>query len=247
MEPFISELNQNQIRVFLVEEDPLACIAWQTRLNVEPDIHVVGEKAFGTVALPIIQEIKPDVALFSMKLGNINCLEMAEKLQQETENTTKLVLVTPEESELELLGSLSVKARGYCSKYVDLDLMPTIIKVVHQGGIWLDTRMLSVVLGLFSSELPHNSEQQHIILTPEEISLIQKTNRQQWVGTLLSNTSELLDQQEAVHRLISKLVQDDRVQQAAKALKALYGPKHRQALLEQPCKGKNFMPNALPG
>jgi len=120
------------------------------------------------------------------------------------------------------------------SKYVDLDLMPTIIKVVHQGGIWLDSRMLSLVLGLFSAELPHNSEQQHIILTPKEIYLLEKTNKQQWVDTLLGNTSELVAQQEAVHRLIAKLVQDDRVQQAAKALKAVYGPKHRQALLEQP-------------
>lgn len=222
IEPITSD-----IKLVLVDEENLSRIATRNVLQQDAEIQIIGEYKFGTDALPQIIQNSPDVVLMSMKLGNINCLEMCEEIQEQLAGkNTKLILQTPHETVVELLACLSVKASGYCSKFLDVTLLPKVVKVVHQGGIWFDPYTSNTILEVFGKPLStsqRDSDKTYATLSPEECQKLKAMTEYFIVDKCsIAEAKAILD----------RLVTDERVKQAARAIKEICGARHRQVVSE---------------
>lgn len=219
------------IRVYLVDEHTLSRIGWRAVLDDALDIDVIGEASYGDEALPVIQKQKPDIVLLNMSLGKANCLEMTETVQLQTDEETKLILFTPTESELELLAAFSIRACGYCAKDIESDVLPEVVKIVHHGGVWFSPTIADSILQMFTAPPIQTPGNTYVMLNDEEISLLKGIAANKNAREACSLYPDLNTCKGHIREILHKISEDERVKQAAKAVREVYSPLHHQALI----------------
>jgi two-component system LytT family response regulator len=68
------------IRVLIVDDEPLARQGVALRLQHYPDIEVIGEASNGSEALEVIERRKPDLVFLDIQMPTLNGIEMMRKL-----------------------------------------------------------------------------------------------------------------------------------------------------------------------
>lgn len=71
----------NPIRVLLVDDQPSVRRGLMMRLQIEPDITVVGEASDGAAALRAVEVLSPDVLVMDYEMPRMTGIEAAEALQ----------------------------------------------------------------------------------------------------------------------------------------------------------------------
>lgn len=72
----------NEIRVLLVDDQPSVRRGLAMRLQLEPDISVVGEAEDGVSALAAAVALKPDVLVMDYEMPQMDGIEAARKLEE---------------------------------------------------------------------------------------------------------------------------------------------------------------------
>ncbi|NMM54971.1 response regulator transcription factor [Paenibacillus aquistagni] len=82
------------IRILLGEDQGLLRGALATLLSLEEDIEVVGQAENGEVALALIEELKPDIAILDIEMPLKTGLDVAEHIHREQWPSKVLILTT---------------------------------------------------------------------------------------------------------------------------------------------------------
>jgi len=136
------------IKVYLAEDYNLARVGLRAVLGSLKNIELIGDSDNIQEALSEIFELKPDVVLMSIGFSNINCLEIIRKIRKNMPDTKVLVLIS-QSRETEILGAIGSGATGYCLKNIRPELLCEVIKMVDNGGFWLDGPVTKSVLKYF--------------------------------------------------------------------------------------------------
>lgn len=159
--------NHETIRLFLVDDHPLVRDGLRARLSSLPEIDIVGEADGVAEALPLIEELKPDLVLADVGMKDINGIELAARLQ-ERQPEVRVVMLSMYDNPEYVQQALQAGARGYVLKDAPASEIVAAIDAVMAGGTFLSP---AVSKRLFRNQTPRP------LLTPRESEILSALGR----------------------------------------------------------------------
>jgi DNA-binding NarL/FixJ family response regulator len=104
-----------QVRLLVVDDDPLVRSALVLMLGGQPDLVVVGEAGDGREALRRVDELHPTVVLMDIRMPRMSGLEATRALHQRPDPPHVIVLTTFDADE-HVVGALAAGADGFLLK-----------------------------------------------------------------------------------------------------------------------------------
>jgi len=130
----------NAQRIFLVDDHPLTRQGLSMLINLEPDLVVCGEAGSAPVALEMMRDIKPDLAVVDITLETTSGIELLKSVHALLPNLPVLIMSMHDES-LYAERALRAGAKGYVMKHEPGDRLLLAIRSVLQGEIYLSAKM----------------------------------------------------------------------------------------------------------
>lgn len=140
----------SEIKVLVIEDHNLTRIGLRAALQTEAEIKIVGEAANATDGLQLLKTLKPDVATIDIGLPDMDGIELTRRYReyqkQNPEYTTKLLILTMQNSEEAVLAAFGAGADSYCMKDIESDKLVDAVKTTYTGSPWIDPAIADVVL-----------------------------------------------------------------------------------------------------
>ncbi|MBQ3311277.1 response regulator transcription factor [bacterium] len=218
-------MNNKKIKIMLVEDQKLMRMAIKSLFDGQHDMEIVKETASGKEAIESAKLLNPDVVLMDIGLPDINGIEVTKKLL-EINKDIKVIMLTSHLTEQEVFDSLKAGVSAYIMKDFDTENFIVIVRTIHQGAMWLDSKVVPLIRDKNSNTIPSKQvtraafREKHANLTQREYEVLKlivdgKSNNEiAKVLTISEHTAKA-----HVCNIIQKLVVDDRTQAAVKALK----------------------------
>ena len=215
----------NKIRLILVDDHKLFRCGIKSLFDESEDICVVAEASCGKEGINKILAQNPDVVLLDLELGDINGLDLIEKVISQKPDI-KFVILTSHINEHVINKAMKLGIYGYILKDVNSEFLDMIVKSISNGAMWIDKRAVQILRELNPNVVPaiqisrSNFKQTHSNLTAREyevLKLVVEGKSNQQIASEL-NISEHTSKAH-VCNIIQKLVVDDRTQAAVKAIK----------------------------
>ena len=125
------------ISVLVVDDHPLLRQGVVNSLSLEPDIHVIGQANSGEMAVQLIRDLKPMVAVVDINLPGINGQQVARMVSQE-KLPTRIVLLTAYDDISQKIQGFSAGAAAYCTKDIQPELIVDVVRAVAAGKYVVD-------------------------------------------------------------------------------------------------------------
>jgi two-component system, NarL family, response regulator DevR len=138
----------DHIRLFLIDDHLIVRQGLRSILELESGLIVVGEADDTPAALPLIDELRPDIVLLDLSIGRYGPsrgLEACRTITSRFPSMGVIILTTFLEEQL-VLQAIQSGAKGYVLKDVDAIDLAKMIRAVHRGEAAIDTRITPLVL-----------------------------------------------------------------------------------------------------
>jgi DNA-binding NarL/FixJ family response regulator len=145
-----------QVRVVIVDDQPLVRSGIAFIMSTEPGITVVSEASNGELGLVAVKGYRPDIVLMDIRMPVMDGIAATRHIH-DTGGPPVLVLTTFDDDEV-LWGALQAGAAGFLLKDTPADDLITAIRTVANGGAWLDPRVLPRVLDAARGTKPANND-----------------------------------------------------------------------------------------
>jgi DNA-binding NarL/FixJ family response regulator len=132
-----SDRGDRRIRVAIADDHPVVLAGIKSLLQAAPDIDLVGEAASGTVALAIITQLLPDVAVLDLSMPGVSGLELTRLLAERCPGV-KIIALTVHEDRAYVQPLLQAGARGFLLKRSAAEELVRAVRAVADGGMVLD-------------------------------------------------------------------------------------------------------------
>ena len=213
------------IKILLVEDQKLMRIGIKSLFNDYPEMEVIGEAVNGKEAIEKARLIKPDIILMDIGLPDISGIEATKQILEHN-NNIKVIILTSHIDENDLNSSLISGANAYIIKDISTDFLMNVIKMVKEGAMWIDPKVVPFIRDKNNGTLPARQlsrsafKQNHSNLTQREYEVLKLVVDGQ-SNSQIAKTLTISEHTAKAHvcNIIQKLVVDDRTQAAVKALK----------------------------
>ena len=138
----------DKIRVLLVDDHALFREGLRALLALYPDIYVTGEASDGREALEKVHQTPCDIVLLDIAMPGLGGLETLLLLRQQAPQS-KILVLTQHETKEYIFRFLKGGARGYVLKKAAGTDLISAIRLVHQGGLYLNTPLAVEVLSQY--------------------------------------------------------------------------------------------------
>jgi two-component system response regulator DevR len=205
------------IKVMIVEDDPVWLKSLTDFLNKEQDLTVIGSASTREEALTLFQEVNPDIVLMDINLteNNLDGIDIALEFSH-LEKLTKVIMLTTLSEQEVIVDSFAVGALNYMNKLHFLDL-PEAIRAAHKNQSSIHPSAATALRNEFHRL---KKEEQQSILTPAEkdiLKLINQGNTQSQIANQLYITQRTIKNH--VNRILKKLGVKSSKEAAEKAQK----------------------------
>jgi RNA polymerase sigma factor (sigma-70 family) len=161
------------IRLVLADDHPLVLDGLLRLFEGEPDVTVVARCGDGEAALRAAREHRPDILVLDLRMPRLDGMGLLRRLAREGLGV-RIVLLTAELGEDELLEAVRLGARGVVLKEMAPDLLVRCVRTVHAGGRWLEKEVAGRALErLVAREATRPKLEE---LTPREVELVRLAN-----------------------------------------------------------------------
>jgi DNA-binding NarL/FixJ family response regulator len=141
------------IRVLVVDDQELVRAGLRGILRTQFGFDVVGECADGRAVPAAVTEHEPDVVLMDVRMPVIDGVQATRELRDQDGSPPVLALTTFDDDEV-LAGMLRAGAAGFVLKGVPAEELHRAVRVVAEGGAWLDPAVTGRVLAAYRSATP---------------------------------------------------------------------------------------------
>jgi len=136
------------IRVLLVDDQELVRTGLRGILRPEFDFDIVGECADGGEVAEAVESLAPDVVLMDVRMPVVDGVQATRELRGREGSPPVLALTTFDDDEV-LAGVLRAGASGFILKGVPAEDLQRAVRVVAEGGAWLDPAVTGRVLAIY--------------------------------------------------------------------------------------------------
>ncbi|WP_339480822.1 two-component system response regulator NarL [Pseudomonas sp. RL_5y_Pfl2_73] len=120
--------------LLLVDDHPMMRRGIRQMLELEDDLHIVGEASHGEEALTLIEPLKPDLVLLDNNMPQMNGIETLRRLRA-MHYTGKVLLFTVSDAEDDIRDALRLDANGYLLKDMEPELLIQYIRDALNGAL----------------------------------------------------------------------------------------------------------------
>jgi DNA-binding NarL/FixJ family response regulator len=136
------------IRVLLVDDQELVRAGLRGILRTEFGFDVVGECADGSEVIAAVDSLTPDIVLMDVRMPMVDGVRATHALRGRDGSPPVLALTTFDDDEV-LAGVLRAGASGFILKGVPAEDLQRAVRVVAEGGAWLDPAVTGRVLAIY--------------------------------------------------------------------------------------------------
>jgi DNA-binding NarL/FixJ family response regulator len=136
------------IRVLLVDDQELVRAGLRGILRSQFGFEVVGECSDGSTVPGAVASLAPDVILMDVRMPVVDGVQATSELLTADGTPPVLALTTFDDDEV-LAGMLRAGASGFVLKGVPADELQRAVRVVAEGGAWLDPAVTGRVLAAY--------------------------------------------------------------------------------------------------
>jgi DNA-binding NarL/FixJ family response regulator len=156
----------------VVDDHPVFAEALAALLDAHEDIDVVGTVGRVDDAIALATELKPDVAVVDVILGNSNGLGLIARLTQELR--TRVVVVSCRDDSETATSAIRAGASAFISKDSCAQDLLDALRAALRGHTWVSPRLLTGVLRELTGETlsPRPEEQRIATLSPRELHVL---------------------------------------------------------------------------
>lgn len=156
------------IRVVLADDHAVVRTGIRQFLDQAPDIQVVGEASDGKMAIEMIEQLSPDVAVLDIQMPIATGIEVAREIRAHRWPIGVLILTSYDDDPY-ISAVLKTGANGYVLKTASPEEIINAVRDVYQGKSVLDTTILPKVL----AQIAHSNEKPlYESLTDREIEVL---------------------------------------------------------------------------
>jgi DNA-binding NarL/FixJ family response regulator len=141
------------IRVLLVDDQELVRTGLRGILRAQFGFDIVGECANGSEVIAAVDSLAPDVVLMDVRMPVVDGVRATRELRRREGSPPVLALTTFDDDEV-LAGVLRAGASGFVLKGVTAEDLQRAVRVVAEGGAWLDPGVTGRVLTIYRSAAP---------------------------------------------------------------------------------------------
>ena len=201
-----------RLRCIVADDHPAIVDALSRFLETQDDVDLVGRARDGDEALRQIDEHSADVAILDIRMPHLDGIAVARQLVAK-QAKTGVILYTGYADRGVLLESLDAGARGFLLKEAPLDDLIRAVRMVGEGGTYVDPTLAGVLTsGDATERLRALTKREREILR-----LLADGMRNEQVGRRLSISP--LTVRTHVKNAMEKLEADTRTQAVASALR----------------------------
>ncbi|WP_309102835.1 response regulator transcription factor [Microbacterium sp.] len=133
------------IRLLIVDDDPLVRSALSHFVSRAPEIQVIGEAEDGVEAIAAVERDQPDVVMMDVQMPEMNGIEATSVIATRWPDVRILAVTTLEGSDT-VLPMLSAGASGYLLKDSSADAIVAGVREVYGGASSLSPRIASMLI-----------------------------------------------------------------------------------------------------
>jgi two-component system, NarL family, response regulator LiaR len=210
----------SQIRVLIVEDDPMMQLGLEQSLSNAPGITVLGQADDGYRAIEAATKLLPDVVVMDIGLPRMDGIAATQKIKAALP-TVRVVMLTSHTASNEVVAALASGADAYCVKGTSVDGLLRAIVSANEGASYLDPIVARQVMEQLKPTMSNAESTAVGQLSPRELEVLKlmvegRSNPEIATALYLSpNTVKT-----HVRGIMNKLAVDDRVQAAVVALRA---------------------------
>jgi two-component system, NarL family, nitrate/nitrite response regulator NarL len=212
-------MHDGDIRVLLVDDQPLFRRALATLIAEQPHLTIVGEAQNGVEAVEMAHALSPDLVLMDVEMPIMNGVEATRRIRDELPSL-KVVILTVSEADDHLFDAIRYGAHGYLLKDLRPEQLYELIRAVMRD----ETALSPAIAGRLLQEFRERPGGQRVVspeaegpgLTHREIQIMQLVSEgmsNKEIGTRLSITEGTVKNH--VHNALEKLQLENRIQAAA--------------------------------
>jgi DNA-binding NarL/FixJ family response regulator len=136
------------IRVLLVDDQDLVRAGLRGVLREQFGFEIAGECADGTEVLAAVADCEPDIVLMDVRMPLLDGVAATRRLRAERPSMPVLALTTFDD-DAALAGMLRAGAAGFVLKEIPGEQLHRAVRIVAEGGAWLDPAVTSRVLAVY--------------------------------------------------------------------------------------------------
>jgi DNA-binding NarL/FixJ family response regulator len=146
------------IRVLLVDDQELVRTGLRGILRDSFGFEIVGECADGGEVPAAVEALGPDVIVMDARMPGVDGVRATREVRARDGSPPVLALTTFDDDEV-LAGMLRAGAAGFVLKGVPAEDLQRAVRVVADGGAWLDPAVTARVLAMYRSAAPPAARQ----------------------------------------------------------------------------------------
>jgi len=135
----------NPLRLMVVDDHALFRRGLVSLLDEMPDFKVVGQAGDGLQALPLVEQLQPDVILLDLNMPNMDGIATLRALR-DLHNKVKVLMLTISQDDADLLEAIRAGADGYLLKNTEPEDLRKALLRVSEGHGALSPEVTGVVL-----------------------------------------------------------------------------------------------------
>ena len=165
-------MNENPIRVMLVDDHQVLRDGLRALLEIEDDITVVGEASTGQEAIDLSQKLQPQIVIVDLGLPDMSGIDLIPMIQQKLHDA-RIVVLSMHTSRDYVMKSINAGCHGYVPKSSAHSSLLEAIRVVMTGERYLHPKAASALVE--SIQQKHTKADILEILSDRELNVVKLT------------------------------------------------------------------------
>jgi DNA-binding NarL/FixJ family response regulator len=142
---------ETPVRILIIENQTLVKIGIRAVLSAKEDLEIVGEADSGAEGFQKFRELKPDVAILSLRLPDSCAIDTLDDYFRE-EKRAKILVLADTAGDAEISKALKKGALGYICKDISPDELVKAIRAVAAGRKYIPSDIAEILSENIGSE-----------------------------------------------------------------------------------------------